>query len=130
MDFNLTHSKAEETRFFAFSLEMLIGLFFAKAQKRHALLAASASMLGSWTLDLMVLLNWLCFGLASLYFILGQVKRKVRELGNMRVREADAAKSLSLRRWDFLLAVTSHHSNFMCTDCVSIHSLGSGTSRV
>jgi len=52
MDFNLTHSKAEETRFFAFSLEMLIGLcFFAKAQKVNALLAASASVLSSWTLD-------------------------------------------------------------------------------
>lgn len=51
----------------------------------------------------------------------------------MRVREADAANSLALRRWNFLLAVTSHHSNFMCTEevAVSIHSLGSGgTSHV
>jgi len=80
MDFNLTHSKAEETRFFAFSLEMLIGLFFLQRRKR-ARIAASASMLSSWTLDLMVLLNWLCFGLAWSFFS-GQVKRKVRELGN------------------------------------------------
>lgn len=57
IDFKLTHSKTEETRFFAFSLEMLIGLvFFCDGAKRHAMLAASASVLSSWTLDLMVFL--------------------------------------------------------------------------
>jgi len=88
-------------------------------------------MLSSWTLDLMVLLHWLCFGLAWSFFF--QVRSNEKsENWAMRVREADAANSLALRRWNFLLAVTSHHSNFMCTEevAVSIHSLGSGTSHV
>ena len=48
MDINLTHSKAEETRFFAFSLEMLIGLFLRKRKKgTHCRLCVDVEQLDS-----------------------------------------------------------------------------------
>ena len=76
----------------------------------HSRLCVGVDQLDSG-LDGLSMPQWLCFGLAMVFRISGQVKRKVRGWA-MRVREADAAHSFAVRRWDFLLAVlplTYHH---------------------
>jgi len=78
MDFNLTHSKAEETRFFAFSLEMLIGLcFFCKSAKSERIacrLCVGVEQLDSGLDGLSCLIGSALVVLALLSFRSGQTK--------------------------------------------------------